>query len=151
MLPSDQVRVLLVDDNEGMLARAARVIAERCTVVGSASDGASALDVAARLEPDVIVLDISMRGVTGLDVARILRARGSRASIVFLTVHDEDEFVVAAQATGALGYVLKARLATDLVTAVLEARAGRSFVSATFRAPAGTPRRQPSPTPSGRY
>ncbi|HZV92456.1 MAG TPA: ATP-binding protein, partial [Caldimonas sp.] len=148
---SGAATVLLVDDNEAMLTRASGALAGQCEVVGSVTDGESVLEAAGILQPDVIVLDISMRGMSGLEVARILRSRDCRAAIVFLTVHEEDEVVLAARAAGALGYVIKARLGTDLAGAVLDASVGRAFVSAsTFRAPAGTRRGRPSPTPSGR-
>ena len=125
----DQTRVLLVDDNQAMLARAAAVLATTCVVVGQAQDGAAALMAAATLRPDVIVLDISMPGMSGLEVASHLRTAGSRAAIVFLTVHNDAEVVEAALAAGGSGYVIKARLASDLLIAVREARARRTFVS----------------------
>ena len=126
---SERTRVLIVDDNEGMLARAAAVLTPDCVVVGTAKDGRTALEAARTLEPDVIVLDISMPVMTGLEVASRLRRAGSTAALVFLTVHDEEDFVLAAKAAGGIGYVVKARLASDLVRAVREARAGREFVS----------------------
>jgi two-component system nitrate/nitrite response regulator NarL len=122
-------RVLIVDDNEGMLTRAAAVLSSGCEVVGTVKDGQSALEAADALHPDVIVLDISMPGMTGFDVARRLRESGCTAAVVFLTVHDDEEFVVRARAVGGLGYVVKPRLAADLVPAVRDARAGRPFVS----------------------
>jgi DNA-binding NarL/FixJ family response regulator len=128
---SEPVRVLLVDDNEAMLARAASVLTSDCVVVGKASDGAAAVKAAETLQPDVVVLDISMPGMSGLDVARRIRRLGSSAAVVFLTVHDEEELVLAAQLAGGLGYVVKPRLVSDLVLAVHEARAGRAFVSPT--------------------
>jgi DNA-binding NarL/FixJ family response regulator len=127
---SEPARVLLVDDNDAMLLRAAAVLTPGCRVIGAVRDGQSALEAARTLRPDVIVLDISMPGMSGLEVAARLRDEGSFAAVVFLTVHDEDEFVTAARAAGAIGYVLKLRLASDLVTAVREARAGRAFSSA---------------------
>ncbi len=126
---SDQPRVLLVDDNEAILEHAAAMLATNCQVVGTAKDGHSALVAADALNPDVIVLDVSMPGICGLEVAARLRARGSTAAIVFLTIHDDDDVVSAARDTGALAYVLKTRLASDLVTAAIEASAGRRFVS----------------------
>ena len=84
---------------------------------------------AATLQPDVIVLDISMPGMSGLEVAARLRSAESRAAIVFLTVHNDFEVVDAALAAGASGYVIKSRLASDLVLAVRAARARRTFVS----------------------
>ncbi len=125
----EEIRVLLVDDNQAMLARAAAVLAPSCAVVGQVRDGAAVLTAAAAIRPDVIVLDVSMLEVSGLDVARSLHRTGSRAAIVFLSVHDDTELAEAALAAGACGYVIKARLASDLLRAVLEARAHRTFIS----------------------
>jgi DNA-binding NarL/FixJ family response regulator len=124
------VRVLLVDDSDFMIQRAAAVLAPECVVVGTAHNGADALHAVGTLRPDVVVLDISMPGMTGLEVASALRHQGSNAAVVFLTVHDDRDFVIAAQEAGGTGYVVKRRLASDLMLAVQEARAGRSFVSA---------------------
>jgi len=126
---SEAPRVLLVDDNEAMLARAASVLAGECVVVGAVKNAAAALEAARTLEPDVIVLDISMPGTTGLEIASRLRKTGSKAAVVFLTVHDEHDFVEAAKAAGGIGYVVKRRLVSDLTVAVREARAGRPFIS----------------------
>jgi DNA-binding NarL/FixJ family response regulator len=128
---SDAARVLIVDDNEEMLARSATLLTPACDVVGAVKDGRAALDAAESLAPDVIVLDISMPGMTGLEVATRLRARGSKVAVVFLTVHDESDVIRAAKVVGGIGYVLKRRLASDLVVAVQEAVAGRPFVSST--------------------
>ena len=127
---SEQPRVLLVDDNEAMLTRAAAVLTPDCVVVGTARNGKAALEGAMTLRPDVIVLDVSMPGMTGFEVAASLRQAGSTAAVVFLTVHEEEDVIVAAKASGGIGYVAKPRLASDLLPAVLEARAGRPFVSA---------------------
>ena len=126
----EPVRVLLVDDNDAMIARAAAALTPRCVVVGTAHSGTEALDAVGTLRPDVVVLDISMPGMTGLEVAATLRHQGSTAAVVFLTVHDDEDFLHAAQEAGGTGYVVKRRLASDLIVAVQEARAGRSFVSA---------------------
>ena len=123
------MRVLLVDDNEAVLARTAAVLTPGCIIVGSAKDGPAAIKAAASLQPEVIVLDISMPGMTGLEVASLLRKAQSTAAVVFLTVHDEEEFVQAAKAVGGVGYVIKPRIASDLMKAVREAKAGRPFVS----------------------
>ena len=126
---SDRARVLLVDDNKEMLARTTAVLERDCVIVGAFLDGPSALEAERTLHTDVIVLDISMPGMTGLEVAARLRTSGSRVAVVFLTVHNEADFVVAAQAVGGIGYVLKPRLASDLMIAVREAKHGRPFVS----------------------
>jgi DNA-binding NarL/FixJ family response regulator len=98
--------------------------------VGTVTDGQAALEAAGALKPEVIVLDISMSGMTGFEVAARLREAGSTAAVVFLTVHDDEEFMVAAKEVGGIGYVVKPRLASDLMFAVQEARAGRPFISA---------------------
>jgi CheY-like chemotaxis protein len=126
---SEPVRVLLVDDNEAMLARAAKVLTPACVVIGAVTDGPSALEAARTLQPDVIVLDVSMPGMTGFEVAICLRKEGSKAAIVFLTVHEDEEFVAAAKAVGVLGYVVKPKLVSDLMAAVQGAHVGRPFVS----------------------
>jgi DNA-binding NarL/FixJ family response regulator len=115
--PTQPVRVLLVDDNEAVLARTAAVLTPGCIIVGSAKDGPAAIKAAASLQPEVIVLDISMPGMTGLEVASLLRKAQSTAAVVFLTVHDEEEFVQAAKAVGGIGYVIKPRIASDLMKA----------------------------------
>ena len=126
---SKQTRVLLVDDNEGILDRAAVVLSRSYVVVGAVTDGPAAVAADATLRPDVIVLDISMPGMSGFEVAASLRKACSTAVIIFLTVHEDEEFVRAAKAAGGIGYVVKSRLASDLTLAVSEARAGRYFVS----------------------
>ena len=128
-ISSDSLRVLLVDDNDAMLARAAAALTACCDIVGRAKDGRTAVEAATTLRPDVIVLDVSIPTMSGFQVAQRLRETGSTAAIVFLTVHDGEDFVVAAKAVGGIGYVVKPRLASDLVVAVREAHAGRPFVS----------------------
>jgi DNA-binding NarL/FixJ family response regulator len=123
-------RVLLVDDNDEMLKTCAAVLSRGFVIVGSAKDGRAALRAADSLRPDVIVLDISMPGMSGLEVAARLKAAGSEAAVVFLTIHNDEEIIRAARDVGAVGYVLKPRLATDLPLAALGATTGRRFVSA---------------------
>lgn len=126
---SGQPRVLLVDDNETMLNRAAALLSPDCAVVGAVTEGRAALDMADTVRPDVIVLDISMPGMSGFEVAKQLKYAGSTAAVVFLTVYDDAEVVGAAVAAGVIGYVLKRRVRSDLAHAVVEATAGRRFVS----------------------
>ena len=98
-------------------------------MVGAVTNGRAALDAAVSLNPNVVVLDISMPGMTGFELATRLRDAGSTAQLVFLTVHEEEELILAAKHAGALGYVVKRRLGPDLETAVREACAGRAFQS----------------------
>jgi DNA-binding NarL/FixJ family response regulator len=131
-------RVLIVDDSEEVLVREAAALADGCVVVDAVTDGPTALQAARRHRPDVIVLDISMPGMNGLEVAARLREAGSTAAVVFCTVHEDEEFVAATKAAGGLGYVMKPRLTSDLPRAVSEAKARRPFVSGIPAAPPGS-------------
>ncbi len=124
-----RIRVLLADDHEAMLNRVADLLAGECDVIGTAIDGRQALDAAKRLKPDVLVLDISMAVMNGFETAHRLKEAGSKARIVFLTVHDDPDYAKEALEAGALGYVIKPRIASDLMIAINEVYAGRSFVS----------------------
>jgi DNA-binding NarL/FixJ family response regulator len=120
---------LLADDHADFLGVAAQLLDGEFEVVKTVGDGESLLSETARLRPDVVVLDITMPGLNGIEAARRLRAAGDAAVIVFLTVHSDPDYVRAAVAAGALGYVVKSRLASDLLPGLREAMAGRSFVS----------------------
>jgi DNA-binding NarL/FixJ family response regulator len=102
-------------------------------VVGSAADGRELLAEAERLHPDVIVLDITMPRLDGIQAARQLRRSHSHARLVFLTVHEDADFAQDALDAGGLGYVVKSRLASDLLPAIRAALADRRFVSPTLR------------------
>jgi DNA-binding NarL/FixJ family response regulator len=125
----DRIRVLLADDHQDFLAVATRLLEPEFDVVKTVGNGRAVLDEAARLQPDVLVLDISMPVLNGIEAARRLKAAGCGAKIVFLTVHGDADYVRAALGAGAHGYVVKCRLASDLLPALREALAGRSFVS----------------------
>ena len=94
-------------------------------IVGTAHTGPEMVSEAVRLNPDVIVADISMPELSGIEAAHQLREKGSTAKVVFLTVHSEDEFVDACSAVGGLGYVIKAHMKTDLIPAIHAALSGR--------------------------
>ncbi len=124
-----RIRVLLADDHEAMLDRVTDLLADDCDVIGTAIDGRQALDAAQNLKPDVLVLDISMPVMNGFETARCLKEIGVKTRIVFLTVHDDPDFAREALEVGALGYVIKPRIVSDLLVAIKEAHAGRCFVS----------------------
>lgn len=123
-------RVVVADDNPPVLNTVTRLIEKHFDVVGIASDGPTAVQVALTAAPDLVVLDISMPGMSGIEVARELKKRGSEAKIVFLTVHDDADILAGCLAAGGLGYVLKVQMDADLILALNEALAGRVFVSA---------------------
>jgi len=122
-------RVLLADDHLMMREKVTRMLESEFDIIGAVTNGQALLDEAAVLDPDIVVLDITMPGLPGIETARRLRETGSHAKIVFLTVHEDPDFIREALATGALGYVVKPRLASDLLVAMREALEGRSFVS----------------------
>jgi DNA-binding NarL/FixJ family response regulator len=127
-----KIRILLADDHRQFRMIVERLLASTCEVVGSVSDGQSLFDAATQLKPDVIVTDISMPILNGIEASKQLSESGSAAKIIFLTVHSDLDFVRTCLATGALGYVEKSRLHTDLMPAIQEALAGRVFISLPF-------------------
>jgi len=122
-------RVLIADDLETVLDAVVALLQDSFNVVGTVSDGRTALAAVLKLEPDLVVLDISMPGLTGIEVARELKCRGNKTKIVFLTVHEDSDIMATCLSVGALGYVLKALMDSDLIPAMNEALAGRVFVS----------------------
>jgi DNA-binding NarL/FixJ family response regulator len=124
-----RARVVLADDLAPVLSAVAAMLRESFDVVGTASDGQAALDTTLKLDPDLLVLDISMPGISGIEVARELKRKSHEARIVFLTVHEDPDILKACQAAGGLGYVIKAIMDTDLIPAMNEAMAGRIFTS----------------------
>ena len=132
-----RTRVLLADDQPLVRAQVERVLGETCKVVGAVGDGRGLLEAAARLDPDVIVSDITMPGIEGFEALRRLKSAGCRSRFLFLTVHEDPDYVREALSLGADAYVVKSRLASDLLGAIREALAGRTFVSPTARDEAG--------------
>jgi two-component system nitrate/nitrite response regulator NarL len=122
-------RVLVADDIASVLSAVAGLLLGSFEVVGLVSDGRAALEESLKLEPDLVVLDISMPEMTGIEVARELKKHHSKAQIVFLTVHRDPDILATSLAAGGLGYVLKVRMDTDLIPAMNEALAGHVFVS----------------------
>jgi len=122
-------RVLVADDHIRILSAVAALLGKSFDVIGLVSDGKAALDAALKLEPDLVVLDISMPGMSGIDVARALTKRSNRPKIVFLTVHEDAEILASCIAAGGRGYVVKQLMDSDLIPAINEALAGRVFVS----------------------
>jgi len=124
-----KIRVLLADDHGDMLDTVARLLVPEFDVVGAVTDGNGLLSAAGRLKPDVVIVDISMPILNGIEAVRRLMESGSQAQVVFLTVHESSDYVRAALATGALGYVVKPRLGVDLNVAIKEVHTGRSYLS----------------------
>jgi len=118
---------MLVDDIPEVIEFCRGILEANYEIVGTAGDGESAIALFAAEQPDVLVLDISMPGLTGIDVARRLRASGCTAAIVFVSASVER--AAAAIEAGGSAFVWKNRIKADLELAVSEALAGRLFVS----------------------
>ena len=123
------MRILLADDHRNLLELIRGLLEPTYDVVGCVEDGQSLVQAAGKLQPDVIVTDISMPKLNGIEAADRLRESGSSSKIVFLTVHADPDFAQAALKTGALAYVSKFRINIDLLVAIGEALAGHVFVS----------------------
>ncbi|MEZ5086290.1 MAG: response regulator transcription factor [Tessaracoccus sp.] len=129
----EQIRVLIVDD-EALMRAGIRLMVDGVdgiSVVGEADDGIGALDVAQRLDPDVILMDIRMPRMNGIEAIRALHASGSTARIIVLTAFDTDDFLLDALRGGALSFLLKDATPELIVGSILDAAAGRSRVSPT--------------------
>jgi len=123
-----RARVLLADDHTPMLESVSRRLDAAFDVVATAAGGRQAVNLATRLRPDVAVLDVAMPDCDGFETLKQLRRGGLETKVVFLTMHDDDEFVAAAIHGGAHGYVLKSRTHLDLISAIDHALAGRLFL-----------------------
>lgn len=124
-------RIVLAEDHE-VVRQGLRALLEKepgFSVVGEASDGLRVADLVERTRPDVLVLDLVLPGLGGLDVAREVARRSSRTRIVILSMHASEAFVVQAFRSGASAYVLKESSAADLVRAIGEVLAGRRHLS----------------------
>jgi DNA-binding NarL/FixJ family response regulator len=117
-----------------VLERVRSLLKANFDVVGAVQNGAELIAEARRLRPDVIVSDITMPIVNGIDAAHELLESGSTAKIVFLTVHGSQAFVDTCFAEGASGYVTKERMGLDLIAAINAALMGQRFISPSLRA-----------------
>ena len=125
----DQPKVLIVEDDPDIRNILALFLGEKGFQVKVAESGDRALAMLHEEPMDLILSDVRMPGMSGLEVAARLREAGSTAAVVFCTVHEDEEFLAATRAAGGLGYVVKPRLTSDLLRAVREANARRPFVS----------------------
>ena len=127
------IRVLLVDDNGEMLTDLRDELSAEFEIAGTAENGEQAVREVFRLDPDIVVLDVTMPVMNGLQVASLLREKRPGTRILFLTIHEEPEYVSAAFSLGACGYVTKRRLASDLRVAIREVYDGRNFLSPSLQ------------------
>ena len=128
------VKILLADDNATVLAHVGKMLSKQkdYKVVAAITDGTTVVREYLRFRPEAIILDISMGEVSGINVARQLRDSGCNAKIIFLSVHEDRDYVNAAIGAGGSAYVVKSRLNSDLVSAINAALANKLFVSANL-------------------
>ncbi|MCZ6690572.1 MAG: response regulator transcription factor [Planctomycetota bacterium] len=122
-------RVIVVDDHGPLLEQVQQLLAPEFNVVGVLTDGDSAIEAVVRLAPDVLVLDLSMPGLSGIELARWARNLKLDLKIVILTVHEDQDLARESFDAGASGYVVKSRIVSDLTAALHEVLAGRSYLS----------------------
>ena len=131
------IRVLLADDHE-TVREGLRLLLdaqEDMEVVGEAGDGKAALDQVGALRPDVVVLDLTMPGMSGLNTARALKGGAIQTAVVALTRHDDDAFVQELMDAGALAYVLKQSSSATLLNAIRVAASGGRFLDSALPPP----------------
>ncbi|HVN61159.1 MAG TPA: response regulator transcription factor [Gaiellaceae bacterium] len=133
--PADSTRVLLVDDHDLFRTGLANLLEEQgIAVVGQAANGVDAVRAARELAPDVVVMDLNMPGITGVEATRRIAGGSPLARVVVLTISDSDEDVIEAILAGACGYLLKDASINDLITGIRAAAVGESLVSPTIAA-----------------
>jgi len=115
-----------------MRDRVVSMLEREFEILEPVNDGRALVEAATRLEPDVCLMDISMPFVNGIEAAAQLKESGSKAKIIFLTIHEDLDFLVAALRAGASGYVVKPRMASDLRAAIKEVLAGRTYISSSL-------------------
>ena len=123
------LRILLADDNDEILATIRQELANEFEIIGTVSNGQDAVDAVLRFDLDVVVLDIAMPVLDGIQASSRIHENNGRTKILFLTIQENNEYVSAAFAAGASGYVTKRRLLTDLGYAIREVAEGRRFLS----------------------
>ena len=131
-------RLLLADDHTILVEGLNALLAPEFDVVATAGDGRAVLEAANQYQPDIILLDISMRGLNGIEAARRLKQSNPDSKLIILTMHGDLSFVSAAFEAGASGYVLKQSAATELVTALHDVDSGRRYISSAIQERLGT-------------
>jgi DNA-binding NarL/FixJ family response regulator len=129
---NDRLITIVLADDHGIVRQGLHALLKAepdFQVVGEAGDGIEALDLVKKLNPDVVVLDLMMPGLNGLEVARQLSKQTPRAKIIILSMYDDEGFVLEALSNGAAAYVLKDKGSSELIRAVREVQSGHRYLS----------------------
>ena len=124
-----RTRVLLADDHELLAGALEKLLASECDVVGMAADGRALVAAARELKPDVIVLDIAMPLLNGLEAGRQIKQLLRNVKLVYLTMNEDPDVAAEAFRAGASGYLLKRSATSELMTAIREVMLGRSYLT----------------------
>ena len=122
-------RVLLADDHTLLLGAFSKLLADECEIVGTVTDGRALVEAAQRLKPDVIVLDVAMPLLNGLDAGRQIKQAQKSVKLVFVTMNEDPDVAAEAFRAGASAYLLKRSAASELLAAIREVTKGRSYVT----------------------
>jgi DNA-binding NarL/FixJ family response regulator len=122
-------KVLLADDHAIIAEGLARLIADVADLVGQVNDGVRLVEDVRRLRPDIVVADVTMPGMSGIDAMRLLKAEGSEARFIFLTIHTEARLAAEAMRSGASGYLLKQAAGNELFDAIQAVTSGRTYLT----------------------
>jgi len=127
----DAIKVFLVDDHQVLLDGMVKLIEDHpyMNIIGAAKDGREALKQIQALQPDIVLMDISMPNLNGLEATRLISEASPKTKIVILSMHENEEFLRRALKAGAVGYLLKDATADELFTAIEEAHQGNSYLS----------------------
>ena len=128
-----RIQILVADDNDAVLGEIRELLGEEFEIIGTVSNGQDAVEAVLRFDPDVVVLDMAMPILDGIQAASRIRESNARTKILFLTIQENPDYVSAAFAAGATGYITKRRLLSDLAYAIREVAEGGTFLSSTLR------------------
>ena len=126
------LHIVLADDHKAMLERVKGLLKSQFADVEAVENGQALVDLTRSSNPDVVIVDIEMPGINGIEAVRQIRKSGSTAKIVFLTVHEDPDMVPLCFEAGAMAFVVKSRLASDLIPAIQLALTDHTFVSPTL-------------------
>ncbi|WP_413933324.1 response regulator [Nitrospira sp. BLG_1] len=135
MISTKKPRVLMADDHSIMLAGVRKLIEDQCEVVGSVEDGRALLEAAGRLRPELILLDISMPLLNGLEAARHLKKMLPETKLLFLTMHASSRYATEAFKVGAHGFLLKQSAASELPQAIQAVLKGNHYLTPSLAKP----------------
>jgi len=132
-LLSRRGRIVIADDFPEMLEAVERLLGRHFEIVGKVADGLALIECACRLQPDLLLIDVSMPKLNGIEALRRLRSLGVQIPAIILTNHDDEDLAAETLSAGSHGFVVKSHMGTDLSLAITEVLAGRTFISRAVR------------------